>query len=137
MKYSIKVPCLKDNLSKIRSFVSEVLNNYELTDVQINNLVLAVDEVCANLIIHSYNCRPDEEIELHIDVDNPNKIIFDIHDHSPGFDIRLHQEPQIEEIIKSKRKGGVGLLLVKKIMDEIDFISGTDYNIVRLTKFIS
>ena len=137
MKYSIKVPCLKDNLHKIRAFVAEVLKQYELTDVQINNIVLAVDEVCANLIIHSYKCSPEEEIELDINVNNHNKIIFDIRDRGEGFDIRQHQEPVIDDIIKSKRKGGVGLLLVKKIMDEIDFVAGKEYSIVRLTKFLS
>ena len=137
MKYSVKVPCLKDNLHKIRAFVSEVLHHYNLTEVQINNMVLAVDEVCANLIIHSYQCRPEEEIEVDITIKNQNKIIFDITDRGEGFDIRQHQEPLIEEIIKSRRKGGVGLLLVKKIMDEIDFIPGKAYSIVRLTKYLA
>lgn len=134
MKYSVKVPCLKDNLHKIRAFVSEVLHQYDLTEVQINNMVLAVDEVCANLIIHSYQCRPEEEIEVDININSHNKIIFEIIDRGEGYDIRKHQEPAIEEIIKSKRKGGVGLMLVKKIMDEVDFVPGKAYSIVRLTK---
>ena len=65
------------------------------------------------------------------------EITFDIHDHSDGFDIREHPEPVIQEIIKSKRKGGVGLMLVKRIMDDIDFIKSRDDSIVRLTKFRS
>ena len=137
MKHSIKVPCLKDNLSKIRSFVSEVLHHFDLTEVEINNMVLAVDEVCANLIIHSYKCNPDEEIEVDITTETNHKIVFDILDRGEGFDIRNHKEPVIEDIIKSKRKGGVGLMLVKKIMDEIDFVPTKTYSIVRLTKKLS
>lgn len=136
MKYSIKVPCLKKNLAKIRSFVGGVLRKYGVDEVQANNLVLAVDEVCANLIIHSYHSNPAEKLEVDVKV-NSNKITFDIHDHTDGFDIREHPEPVIEEIIKSKRKGGVGLMLVKRIMDDIDFVEGDNSKIVRLTKFRS
>mgnify|MGYP001814050524 CR=1 FL=1 len=136
MKYSIKVPCLKENLIKIRAFVSGVLLKYDLDEVEANYMVLAVDEVCANLIIHSYQSSPDENIEVDINV-NTAKITFDIHDRGEGYDIRLHQEPQIDEIIRTKRKGGVGLMLVKRIMDDIDFISNNSDNIVRLTKFRS
>jgi serine/threonine-protein kinase RsbW len=136
MKYSIKVPCLKENLTKVRAFVSGILLKYDLDEVQTNYMVLAVDEVCANLIIHSYHCRPEEQIEVDVNV-NKSKITFDIHDHGEGYDIRLHQEPEIDDIIKSKRKGGVGLMLVKRIMDDIDFISDNEYKIVRLTKYRS
>lgn len=136
MKYSINIPCRKANLSKIRNFVAGVLRKYGVDDVEVNNLVLAVDEVCANLIIHSYKCDPDEKLEVDIDINN-KKITFDIHDHSDGFDIREHPEPALEEIIKSRKKGGVGLLLVKRIMDDIDFIKGDNTRVVRLTKFRS
>ena len=103
MKYSIKVPCLKENLAKIRNFVAGVLRKYDVDDVQANNLVLAVDEVCGNLIIHSYLSKPDEKLEVDVNI-NQKEITFDIHDHSEGFDIREHPEPVIQEIIKSKRK---------------------------------
>ena len=55
-------------------------------------------------------------------------------DKGRGFDLRKYPEPDIKDIIKQKRKGGVGLLLVKRIMDEIDFIDKKDYHIVRLIK---
>ncbi|MCZ6899981.1 MAG: ATP-binding protein, partial [Bacteroidetes bacterium] len=58
MDYRYNCQCSKEKLKKIREFVSEVLHKYNLTEVKINELVLAVDEVCANLIIHSHNCNP-------------------------------------------------------------------------------
>ena len=136
MKDKITVSCVKSNLKQIRRFVIEVLRRQHLEEVEIHSMVLAVDEVCANLIIHSNQCDPDKNIEVGIDTSKEDKITFDIIDRGTGFDIRKYPEPDLDEIIRNKRKGGVGLMLVKKIMDEIDFINNGDHSIVRLIKNI-
>ena len=66
-----------------------------------------------------------------------HEAIFDVIDKGIGYDLRDHKTPQLEEIIKAKRKGGLGLLLVQKIMDKIDFIPDTKGNIIRLVKHLS
>jgi len=135
MKHSITIPYAKSNLQKVRNFIIEILQKEDLPEIEIHSMVLAVDEVCANLIIHSKNCSSDQTIEIKMEVFK-DKVVYDIHDNGIGFDIRQYPEPDISEIIKNKRKGGVGLMLVKRIMDEIDFISKKGHSVVRLTKFL-
>lgn len=134
MKHSITIPCAKSNLQRVRNFIIEELRLKELPEIDIHSMVLAVDEVCANLIIHSNNCSLDNSIEVIMAI-KKNEIVFDIIDHGVGFDIRDYPEPDINKIIKAKKKGGVGLMLVKRIMDEIDFIRKNDHSVVRLTKY--
>lgn len=134
MKHSITIPCAKSNLQRVRNFIIEELRLKELPEIDIHSMVLAVDEVCANLIIHSNNCSLDNSIEVIMAI-KKNQIVFDIIDHGVGFDIRDYPEPDINKIIKAKKKGGVGLMLVKRIMDEIDFIKKNDHSVVRLTKY--
>jgi len=136
MKLNISVPCLKSNLQRIRTFVIDVLREQHLSEVEVHSMVLAVDEVCANLMIHSNHCSPNHSIEVRISLKNKEKVVFDIIDKGSGFDIRKYPEPDLQDIIHMKKKGGVGLMLVRRIMDEIDFINKEDYNIVRLTKFL-
>ena len=138
MKRSIKVSCCKGELQNIRGFVQEELEGYQLSDVTIAQLVLAVDEVCSNLIIHSHQCDPKHSIEIAIRVKDENSITFEIRDKGKGFNLRTYQEPCIKEIIKARRKGGVGLLLVRRIMDRIeyDFNDQTQRNVYRLQKFV-
>lgn len=126
---------MKEKLRDIRMFVSGSLKNHALPDVQISTLVLAVDEVCANLIIHSHKCNPDEYIEISITIDT-DTIVFDIIDNGAGFDISSYNEPSLGEIVKKKRKGGLGLILVRKIMDKIEMITEDNQNICRLVKNI-
>jgi serine/threonine-protein kinase RsbW len=134
MKFNISVPSEKSNLQRIRAFIIDVLREQHLSDIEVHSMVLAVDEVCANLMIHSNNCSPSHSIAVEINIKNKRKIVFDIIDKGSGFDIREYPEPDLKEIIRKRKKGGVGLLLVKRIMDDIDFITNKDYNIVRLTK---
>lgn len=134
MKHSITIPCAKSNLQRVRNFIIEELRLKELPEIDIHSMVLAVDEVCANLIIHSNNCSLDNSIEVIMTI-KKDQIVFDIIDHGVGFDIRDYPEPDINKIIKAKKKGGVGLMLVKRIMDEIDFIRKNDHSVVRLTKY--
>jgi serine/threonine-protein kinase RsbW len=139
MTYSFKVPCCKDKLQSIRDFVTNILSNYNLSDVEAHQLVLAVDEVCANLMIHSHHCNPDESIELRICVEEGSSIIFEIRDEGTGFNFCEYKEPDLNEIIGTKRKGGVGLMLVRRIMDKIEFdcCNKKHHNIYRLRKSIT
>ena len=136
MKYSLKVPCNKSKLKTIRSFVDETLGQYSISEVDLNMLVLAVDEICANLIVHSYNTSSTADcIELHIKVEENEGIIFEIVDrNNEGFNIINYKEPMLKELIKARRKGGLGLMLVKRIMDDVQFKSNGDSNICRLFK---
>lgn len=133
MVYKFKVSCSKNKLGEIRSFIKRVLDDHQVPEMEKNTIVLAVDEVCANLIIHSHNCNPREQLELKVNI-NGKSITFDIIDKGIGFNIENYKEPSLNEIVKQKKKGGIGLMLVKRIMDEIEFIEGDKINVYRLHK---
>jgi serine/threonine-protein kinase RsbW len=71
-----------------------------------------------------------------VDVNKKNGITFYIIDHGDGFNIGDYEEPSISEIVRTKRKGGIGLMLVRRIMDDIEFIKEKQKNIYRLHKNI-
>ena len=132
----LKVPYSVDNLKDIRSFVSKRLQELAIPELEINMLVLAVDEVCANMIIHSNHAENNEELEVMIK-DEEGGVSFEIKDHGEAFDPNSYQVPEIDEIIRTKRKGGLGLMLVKRIMDKIEYKREKDYTILRLFKKIT
>jgi len=133
MQYNYKVPCAKKNLVDIRDFINKALQNHFDSEIDIHSMVLAVDEVCANLMIHSHNCNPNDSLELFVEVQK-QEVVFEIRDTGNGFNFKDYREPTIQEIISEKKKGGIGLLLVKRIMDKIEFIQNKNTNICRLKK---
>ncbi|MEP1034535.1 ATP-binding protein [Ekhidna sp.] len=133
MSSKLTIGCNKDELVRIRQFTSDQLDEHNVPDLQAHKLVLAVDEVCANLIIHANDCNPASRIEFNIDF-KPKQIIFTFKDRGVGFDINEYKSPSMEELISTRRQGGLGLMLVKRIMDKIEFSTEKNHNICRLIK---
>ncbi|MBI0399372.1 MAG: ATP-binding protein [Cytophagales bacterium] len=133
MKHELKLYCEKSRLSELRTFITEVLSTTDLNDISQNQLILAVEEVCANLIIHSHDCNPHSFISLKVRLNDDN-IVFEIRDSGKAFNLKKYKSPEVNSVVKEKRKGGLGLLLVRKIMDKIEFETNHSINTCRLIK---
>ena len=133
MSNNIKVNCSTKNLKEIRAFVEASLQELSVPSNDIGMIVLAIDEICANFIIHSNHCNEEQEIEILIKNENQG-ISIEILDQGEYFDLASYKEPEIEEIVREKRKGGMGLILVKRIMDSIEFKKENNQNICKLFK---
>jgi serine/threonine-protein kinase RsbW len=133
MTYKKIVSCQKNNLKVIRDFVAEVLNKYNISERESNLIIVAIDEVCSNLMIHTHKCNPEKNIDILIMREKGN-LCFEIHNSERIFDIINYSEPKLEKLIKEKRNGGFGLILVKKIMDNIQIENRNGINICRLSK---
>lgn len=136
MNYKQKVGCNIENLKGVRDFIRAALKKHGVPDLQISELVLALDEMCSNLMIHSHQCNPRELFEINIIVKKGNPIIFEIIDDGNTFDINQFAEPDLGNLVHEKRKGGLGIRLVKSIMDKIEYQHRDGKNICRLTKNI-
>ena len=134
---SLEIACKKGNLKVVRAFVTRVLEKYVLSEViEIPFLVVAVDEVCTNLMMHTPQCNAKNFIKIMIQVDVARTLTIDIVHQGIHFDIESYQTPSIKQIIQRKQKQGLGLLLVKKIMDKVETLHYGDYHTYRLWKKI-
>lgn len=136
MKHEIKLNCDKSRLVDLRAFLNKVLAKTTLTEITKNQVILAVDEVCSNLIIHSHACNPSEQIALEV-TNSGDQLVFEIKDHGEGFNIVEYKQPELNAVKKERRKGGLGIMLVRKIMDNIEFESSGNQNTCRLIKQIN
>jgi serine/threonine-protein kinase RsbW len=134
MNYKYKVGCSIENLKGVRDFIRGTLKEHDVAELQISEMVLALDEMCSNLMIHAHQCNPDDLFELHIKVDKGNPVVFEIIDDGSAFDINQFSEPALGNLVHEKRKGGLGIRLVKSIMDKIEYQHSSGKNICRLTK---
>ena len=136
MNYMYKVGCSIENLKGVRDFIRGSLKGHDVSDIEISEIVLALDEMCSNLMIHAHHCNPDDLFELHIQVDKGQPVIFEIIDDGTVFDINQFNEPALNNIIHEKRKGGLGIRLVKSIMDKIEYQNRGGRNVCRLQKTV-
>ncbi|SFG89769.1 ATP-binding protein [Pontibacter chinhatensis] len=135
MSNSIRVNCTKKNLKLIRDFVTEYLRTLALSDILMNQIVLAVDEICANLIIHANHEDPSKYLTLKVQTVK-DQVKFEISDQGRAFEQSNYREPNIQEHIRMGKKGGVGIALVNRIMDKVEFVTDGTQNTCLLYKKI-
>ncbi|MBL7864010.1 MAG: ATP-binding protein [Cyclobacteriaceae bacterium] len=137
MSYRHKIGCSLENLKGIRDFIRKSLRTHVSSEVVMNEIILALDEMCSNLMIHAHHCNPDHFLELSIDVPTKGSLIFEITDDGEMFDINKFHEPEIGNLVHEKRKGGLGIRLVKSIMDGVEYLNRDGRFVCRLTKQVS
>ena len=134
MSYRYSIGCSLENLKGLRDFIRKSLRGHVTSDVELNEIILALDEMCSNLMIHAHHCNPDHLLELNIDVPQKGMVVFEIIDNGEMFDINRFHEPAIDNLVHEKRKGGLGIRLVKSIMDEVKYSTRDGRNVCRLMK---
>lgn len=125
------------NLSAVRVFVAETLQDTPIAADERNKVVLAVDEAVANVMEHGYNTGDSGQIEVTVEVaDRCIKVL--VQDWGRSFDPRQVEDPDLEEHVRQGRKGGLGIYLIRQIMDEVSYdTSAGDGNKLVLVKYFA
>lgn len=135
MKTKYIAICSKQSLPKIRAFVEGELRALEVNKSVTHQLVLAVDEACANSIIHQHRCDGKSRIQLTI-FKKGNELHIELKDRGNPFPIHEYQPQNLNEIIKKRKRGGLGIFLITKIMDKIELIQQEEDFTYRFTKYL-
>ena len=108
------------HLIVVREFVSRMVKQSRVTKEAENKIILAVDEAVTNIIEHGYDQGVNGSIEIEIEVDSSQfKIV--IRDTGRVFNPESVPLPDMKEHFKSGRKKGLGLFLMRQIMDEVRY----------------
>ncbi len=132
----LKVKSKTENLSVIRDFVSSNAAEANIAQDIVENIILAVDEACTNIIKHAYHSVPDGEIIIKLKLSG-KKFVVTITDYGNSFSPDKIPEPDLQKYYRQKKVGGLGMYLMKTLMDNVEYRSVPGkYNEVLLSKNI-
>ena len=118
--FTLDVPSTTQNLAMIREFVTRVAAQAGLNEVEVGQLELAVDEACANVIEHAYGDDKTKQVMVRAIFDEDTLRIHVI-DTGKGFDPTQVPEQELKDLIAKRRTGGLGMRLIKTLMDEVHY----------------
>jgi serine phosphatase RsbU (regulator of sigma subunit)/anti-sigma regulatory factor (Ser/Thr protein kinase)/transposase len=121
-------------LEDIRRSIGEAIADVNLSDKERNSVLLAIEEGCTNVIRHAYLYGPGT-IRIKIKK-QPNQVTFSIFDKGRRFDFNRANTPDLDRYVKTGRKGGLGLYLIRRMMNSVDYFSKDGENELRMTKSI-
>ncbi len=123
-------------LEKIREFVGAQALLFGFEEIDAFQIALAVDEACSNLIRHSYHNDNNRQFVVKIEQNN-GELIIQVMDNGDSFNPMSVPEPDMEEYFKKFKRGGLGVQIMRKVMDKIEYLpaqTSTALNILSLTK---
>lgn len=120
----LRIPPRTEHLERVRSYIGNAITSTFLTAIEQNGVVLAVDEACANLIAHAVEVSGTREIEVVVTVTSQD-IAIEIRDQTRAFDPRAVASPDMSDYFREMRSGGLGIALMRRVMDQIEYIPAT------------
>lgn len=124
-----------ENLSSIRTFIEQAAADAGVSTENTGKMILAVDEACTNIIKHAYKYSSEGNIILKVNFDN-KKMSIKIIDEGGHFNPDLVPAPNIEKLQHQRKGGGLGMFLMKKLMDEVSYTHlSNNKNQVLLVKY--
>jgi len=121
-----------DELNKLPEFVDTVCEEAHIDMMMVTSLNLALDEAVTNVVLYAYG---DREGTVDIEAIYTDKYIkFIITDSGIPFDPTQTQEVDITLGVEERPIGGLGIHLVRQIMDTVNYERTDGKNILTLTK---
>lgn len=133
MKARLKVYCSISNLPQVREFMRKNLREMDVDRRVSEQVVLAVDEACTNSMIHQHNCDECSCIELAV-YRKENQLHIELKDSGEAFPIDSYEALSMEDRILTHQKGGMGVLLIRSIMDNIEILQKNGFHVFKFIK---
>lgn len=122
-------------LDEIREFVGDIARSGGFTDKEVYNIQLATDEAASNIIEHAYEGVSDGLLDISCGVVG-SAITIVLVDHGESFDPSEIPAPDLKADLSERKIGGLGIFLMRKLMDEVHYKAepGKNSNTLTMTK---
>ncbi len=131
-KEQLKVPARIEFLGELRDFVTKVGKRHGFSDSVINAFKLSIDEAATNIIKHAYrDWDGDITIRAIIKKDALTIVLLD---QGKYFDPRTVNDPDLKRYVEIGKKGGLGIFIMRRLLDEIDYRKTEEGNELWLMK---
>lgn len=131
--YKITVQASTEHLAEVRNFVAEHAVNFGFSPEEVADIRLAVDEAYTNIIKHAYQKNEQKSVDIELGYDH-SEFWVALLDTGNAFDPSNYKKPDIRQKIKEKKRGGVGVYLIRKLMDHVEYQTDDAINTIRMTK---
>src|SRR5574342_41981 len=122
---SVQFSASFEYLDEIREFVGDIARQGGFGDKDIYNIQLATDEAASNIIEHAYENQPDGVLELSCGMKSDTITIILV-DRGESFDPSAIPLPDLKADLSDRKIGGLGIFLMRKLMDEVHYAPKPD-----------
>ncbi len=130
-KEHLIVPAHIDHLPSLRDFVTQIGSKYGYSKKLVNAFKIAIDEAATNIIKHAYEGEGYITIQAII---RRKSLTINMIDQGAFFDPKWAKAPDLKDTASQREKVGLGIFMMRKLMDEIGYQKTQAGNELSLTK---
>lgn len=117
-----------NTLALIRRIVEACVCHLKLTKTAVNDIELAATEACTNIIKHAYRFDGEKFFKLELSA-SEEVFLIQASYADPGFVPEAIPEPNLKEI----KEGGLGVYIIRNIMDHVVYQTDSSNGTVKLS----
>lgn len=131
----LKLPAIIDNLDTMIDFIIDTVSELKIENRVISKLRLMSEEALVNIINYGY---PDKtgDILIRSEMTDERKLYVQIIDWGIEFNPLEKEDPDITLPMEERGIGGLGIFMVKSIMDTVEYNYSEGRNILTMTKIL-
>lgn len=133
LERKIVLPNDVQEVPKLAAFVDEVCEWMGFDPMLTMQLNLAIEEAVVNVMDYAYPPGTKGEVDIEVKADADN-LMFTISDNGVAFDPTAKAEVDTTLSAEERQIGGLGIHLVRHIMDHVEYERKDGRNILRLSK---
>ena len=133
MKRELTIKNEEQELARVAEFMESVCDELALDMHQAMKLQLVIEEMMTNVIFYAYPEGTRADITLTAESDG-KELTFVLSDSGKPFDPTAKEDADIESNPMDRQQGGMGILIVKNIMNEVSYQRLGDENRLTMKK---
>jgi sigma-B regulation protein RsbU (phosphoserine phosphatase) len=121
-------------IAKLHEHLEALGTDFGLSDEAVHACTLALEEVVTNIIKYGYDDEKEHSIEVTVSADVDGEIRLTIRDDGKPFNPLDAVEPDTRSPLPDRPVGGLGIHIVRKVMDDVRYERRDGRNILTLTR---
>ena len=131
---SITVPANDEDPGLVTAFVEEELERYGCSSRTLYQIEVAIEEIFVNIVSYAGLSEADG-VEVRCEVlEEPLRVVVQFLDGGTPFDPLAKEDPDTSVEGNMEREGGLGIFMVKKMMDEVSYTYENGKNTLTIRK---
>lgn len=135
MRKEIKLKNQVSELDLMAQFIEETGEELGLDMELLMNLNLVLEEMVSNIIFYAYPDGTEGTIELAVESDG-KELTFFLYDYGREFDPTQKDDPDVSINPAERDIGGMGIFIVRNIMDKVTYQRLNGKNILTMKKVL-
>lgn len=124
-----------ESLEKIDDFLVRCLDRDNLGQTVFFDLKLAIEEIVTNIVKYGLKSQQRARITIQLQID-AEAVQVEICDPGKAFNPLTTADPDLDVPLEERKLGGMGIFLVKQLMDNVNYRRDENRNILTIKKNI-